>query len=248
MLPTGIFKIPSGKCPVNYYRIFPVSEKSLFLYFKLSIMKVIAINGSPNKEGNTWHALNIIGATLKEQNIEFEILHIGNKAVRGCLACGTCRKTMDEKCVTTTDPLNDWIQVLKTADGIILGAPVHYAGIPGTMKSFLDRVFYVAGSNEGLFRHKVGAAIVAVRRTGGSSTFDGLNHYLTYSEMIMATSNYWNVIHGRTPGEVLKDEEGVQIMEVLANNIAWILKMQQQTKNSVPAPAPAKKVMTNFVR
>jgi multimeric flavodoxin WrbA len=211
-------------------------------------MKVVAVNGSPNREGNTYQALNMVGAKLKEQGIEFEILHVGNKAIRGCLACGKCRKTMDEKCTITGDSLNDFIQVMKNADGLILATPVHYAGIPGTMKSFLDRVFYVSGSNGGLFRHKVGAAVVAVRRTGGSVTFDGLNHYLTYSEMILATANYWNIIHGRMPGEVVQDEEGVQIMEVLGNNMAWLLKMREQTRESIPAPAPVHKVMTSFVR
>jgi len=211
-------------------------------------MKVIAINGSPNKEGNTWHALNIIGNKLQEQGIEFEILHVGNKTISGCLACGKCRKTMDEKCSISSDIVNEYIQIMKSADGLIIGSPVHYSGISGTMKSFLDRSFYVAGINGGLFRHKVGAAIVAVRRTGGSSTFDSLNHFLNYSEMLIATSNYWNVIHGRIPGEVVKDEEGVQIMEVLSSNIAWMLKMINHTKEAIPAPPLAKKIITNFIR
>jgi multimeric flavodoxin WrbA len=211
-------------------------------------MKVVAINGSPNREGNIYHALKMIGTKLAENDIDFEIIHIGNKAVRGCLACGKCAQNKDEKCITTTDPLNEWIQSMKNADGIILASPVYYSGIAGTMKCFLDRAFFVSGSNGGLFRHKVGAAIVAVRRTGGSMTFDSLNHYLTYSEMILATSNYWNVIHGRIPGEVENDSEGVQIMQVLGNNIAWLLKMRQQTKEIVPVPNQVKKVMTNFIR
>ena len=211
-------------------------------------MKVVAINGSPNKEGNTYHALKMVGSKLEENGIDFEIIHIGNKAIRGCIACGKCRVNKDEKCSITTDPLNEWIQTMKTADGIILGSPVHYAGIPGTMKSFLDRSFFVAGSNGGLFRHKVGAAVVAVRRTGGSVTFDSLNHFLTYSEMILATSNYWNIIHGRTPGEVVQDQEGLQIMEVLGSNMAWLLKMCEQTKDTLPAPAQVQKVMTSFIR
>lgn len=211
-------------------------------------MKVLAINGSPKSEGNTWYTLNIIGKKLNEEGIDFEIIHIGNKAIRGCLACGKCREMKNEKCSITSDPLNEWIQAMKSADGIILGAPVHYAGIPGTMKSFLDRAFYVAGSNGNLFRHKVGAAVVAVRRTGGSSTFDSLNHYLLYSEMIIPGSNYWNVIHGRTPGEILQDEEGVQIMEVLALNIAWILKMKQHSAGLIPAPVQAQKKSTHFIR
>jgi len=211
-------------------------------------MKVVAINGSPKKEGNTYQALRIVGSKLEENGIEFEIIHVGNKLVRGCLACGKCSEMLNEKCSITSDPLNEWVQSMKNADGIILGSPVHYAGIAGTMKSFLDRAFYVSSTNGGLFRNKVAAAIVAVRRTGGSVTFDNLNHYLTYSEMILATSNYWNIIHGRTPGEIEKDDEGVQIMEVLGNNMAWLLKMRDQTKETLPPPAPVKKVMTHFIR
>ncbi len=211
-------------------------------------MNVVAINGSPRKEGNTFHALMGVGRQLQENNIDFEILHIGNQAVRGCLACGTCAKNMDEKCSITTDPVNEWIQKLKAADGLILGSPVYYAGIAGTMKCFLDRAFYVAGCNGGLFRQKVAAAVVAVRRTGGSSTFDSLNHYLTYSEMILATSNYWNITHGRTPGEVLQDAEGVQIMDRLGENMAWLLKMREQSKDRLPAPQPVVKIYTHFIR
>jgi multimeric flavodoxin WrbA len=211
-------------------------------------MKVVAINGSPKKEGNTYHALMGVGRQLQANGIEFEIIHVGNKAVRGCIACGKCAKTKDEKCSITTDPLNDWIQKMKVADGIIIGSPVHYAGISGTMKCFLDRAFYVAGSNGSLFRHKVGAAVVAVRRTGGSVTFDSLNHYLNYSEMIIATSNYWNITHGAAPGEALQDAEGVQIMDVLGKNMAWILKMREQTKDSIPEPERVSKVFTNFIR
>lgn len=199
-------------------------------------------------EGNTYHALKVIGSRLNANGIEMEIIHVGNKSVRGCIACGKCRENRDERCSITTDPVNDWIQSIKNADGLILGSPVHYSGIPGTMKSFLDRAFYVATSNGGLFRQKVATAVVAVRRTGGSSALDGLYHFLAYSEMILATSNYWNVIHGRTPGEILKDEEGVQILELAGDNMAWLLKMKEQTKNTLPAPAPVAKVMTNFIR
>lgn len=211
-------------------------------------MKVVAINGSPNKHGNTHHALSMVGKKLNEQGIDFEILHIGNTAVRGCMACGKCGQTKDEKCTITTDPLNEWIQSMKTADGLILGSPVHYAGVAGTMKCFLDRAFFVAGSNGSLFRHKVGASVVAVRRSGGSATFDCLNHYLHYSEMIVATSNYWNITHGRAPGEAIEDAEGNQIMQVLGNNMAWILKMREHTKDAIPAPAPVAKVWTHFIR
>jgi len=211
-------------------------------------MKVIAINGSPRATGNTFHALRMAGEQIEARGIDFEIIHIGNKAVRGCLACGKCRENQNEKCVITSDPLNEWVQKMKQADGIILGSPVYYSGIPGTMKSFLDRVFYVSGSNGNLFRHKVGAAVVALRRSGGSSTLDSLMHYLSYSEMILATSNYWNIIHGRTPGEVEQDAEGVQIIKLLGDNMAWLLTLREQTKDSIPAPDPVQKVMTSFIR
>ena len=211
-------------------------------------MKVIAINGSPKKEGNTYHTLNMVGDEIKAGGIEFEILHIGHKMIHGCMACGECAINKDEKCVIKTDDMNQWIQQVKEADGIIIGSPVYYSGIAGTMKSFLDRLFYVSGSNGGLFRQKVAAAVVAVRRTGGSATFDNLNHYLTYSEMMIATSNYWNVIHGRTPGEVIQDSEGKQTMEVLGKNMTWLLKMKEATSATIAPPQKVKKEITNFIR
>lgn len=211
-------------------------------------MKVIAINGSPNKNGNTFHALSMVGVELIAAGIEFEILHVGHKMIHGCTACGKCAVNKDEKCIIKTDDLNKWIQQVKVADGLIIGAPVHYAGIPGTMKSFLDRLFYVAGSNGGLFRQKVAAAVVTVRRTGGSATFDSLNHYLNYSEMIIATSNYWNVIHGRSAGEVTQDGEGKQIMRVLGKNMTWLLKMKEATAGIIEAPKSEKKEYTHFIR
>lgn len=211
-------------------------------------MKVIAINGSPKKEGNTFNALNIVGNEISSAGIDFEILHIGNKMIHGCIACGKCAINQDQKCTIITDELNEWIQIIKDADGIILGSPVYYSGIAGTMKCFLDRLFYVSTSNGNLFRHKVGAAVVAVRRSGGSSTIDSLNHYLSYSEMILATSNYWNIIHGRTPGEVNHDTEGVQIMRLLGKNMAWLLKMKEATTNLIEVPIKEKKEITNFIR
>jgi len=211
-------------------------------------MKVIAINGSPHTKGNTYHALSMIGEELLKNNIAFDILQIGHKNIRGCTACYKCVINKDEKCIIKTDHFNEWLQEIKSADGIILGSPVYYSGIAGTMKSFLDRLFYVAGANGNLFRHKVGAAVVAVRRSGGSSALDGLNHYLHYAEMIVATSNYWNIIHGRTPGEVIQDLEGAQTMRVLAANMAWLLKMKEATKSSIIPPEREKKIATNFIR
>jgi multimeric flavodoxin WrbA len=211
-------------------------------------MKVIAINGSPKKEGNTFHALSMVGAEIIEAGIEFEILHIGHKLIHGCTACGKCSINKDEKCVITTDDLNFWLQQIKQADGIIIGSPVYYSGIAGSMKCFLDRLFYVSGANGNLFRQKVAAAVVAVRRTGGSVTFDNLNHYLTYNEMIIATSNYWNVIHGRSPGEVMQDIEGNQIMRVLGKNITWLLKMKEASSLTIKAPIAEKKEYMHFIR
>ncbi len=211
-------------------------------------MKVVAFNGSPNKEGNTYHAIKLVADELAKEGIETEIVHVGNKAIRGCIACYQCVRNQDEKCAIKDDEVNEYVQKMKDADGIILGSPVHYSGVGGTLKSFMDRAFFVAGVNGGLLRHKVGAAVVAVRRSGGVTTFDQLNHFLNYSEMLLPTSNYWNVIHGRTPGEALQDGEGVQIMRVLGRNMAWLLKLVQNGKGVVPEPEPEAKILTNFIR
>jgi multimeric flavodoxin WrbA len=210
-------------------------------------MKVIAINGSPKKSGNTFHALRRVLDELEKEGIETEILHIGNKNIRGCIACNTCVKNKNEKCVFD-DGVNEAIQKMKDADGLIIGSPVHYSAIGGTMKSFLDRAFFVAGVNGGLFRHKVGAAVVAVRRSGGIPAFDQLNNFLNYSEMIIPTSNYWNVIHGMTPGESEEDEEGKQIMRILGKNMAWVMKLVENGKDKIKAPEVEKKQFMNFIR
>ncbi|MDF2589714.1 MAG: reductase [Anaerocolumna sp.] len=211
-------------------------------------MKVVAFNGSPNKDGNTYEALKAVAAELEKENIEVEIIHVGNKVIRGCLACGGCKRNMNERCVVENDPVNDWVQKMKEADGIILGSPVHYSAIAGTMKSFLDRAFYVSSVNNGMLRHKVGASVVAVRRSGGVPTFDQLNHYINYSEMLMPSSNYWNVIHGTAKGEAHQDEEGMQIMRVLGKNMAWLLKLTESNKDSVISHPRENKVYTNFIR
>ncbi len=211
-------------------------------------MKVVAINGSPHKEGNTWHALKLVTEVLEREGIETEIINIGNKEIRGCIACNRCLVKRNEQCVLPGDEVNNCIQKMKEADGILLGSPVHYSAMSATMKSFLDRAFYVAGSNNGMFRHKVGASVVAVRRSGGVTTFDQLNNFLIYSEMVIPASNYWNVIHGTSPGEALKDEEGVQIMQVLGKNMAWLLKVIEHSKGVISAPEKEKKVYTNFIR
>lgn len=208
-------------------------------------MYAVAINGSPKEKGNTYHALKLVTNELEAQGINSEIIHIGNKIIRGCLACGACFKNQNERCVLEDD-VNTVIQKMKAADCIIIGSPVYYASIAGTMKSFLDRNFYVASANGGLFRHKVGASVVAVRRSGEVTTYDHLNHYLTISEMFVAGSNYWNVIHGRLPEEVLQDEEGVQTMRVLGKNLAFLThSINQNIDNS---PEKEQKITTSFIR
>lgn len=211
-------------------------------------MKVVAFNGSPKKEGNTYSAIQMVAQELEKENISVEIVHVGNKAVRGCLACNNCAQSLNEQCVITTDPVNEWIQKMKEADGIILGSPVYYSAIAGTMKSFIDRAFYVAAANNHLLRHKVGASVVAVRRSGGIPTFDQLNHYFTISEMLVPASNYWNVIHGTAPGETAQDEEGKLIMKVLGQNMAWLLKLIHYGNGNIPEPAKQEKIYTNFIR
>ncbi|AGK98985.1 flavodoxin family protein [Clostridium pasteurianum] len=211
-------------------------------------MKVVAFNGSPNKNGNTYEAIKVVAAELEKENIEVEIVHVGNKVIRGCLACGGCSRNMNEKCVIQNDEVNEWIQKMKEADGIILGSPVHYSAIAGTMKSFLDCAFLVTSVNNGMLRHKVGASVVAVRRSGGVSTFSQLNNYINYSEMVMPTSNYWNVGYGTAPGEVAQDEEGNQIMRVLGKNMAWLMKIVDFGKDHVEESKKEDKIFMNFIR
>jgi multimeric flavodoxin WrbA len=211
-------------------------------------MKAVAINGSPNSEGNTYEALQMVTEQLAKEDIETEIIQVGDKKIRGCTACGQCFKNKDEKCVLQGDDLNQWIQKMKQADGIILGSPVHYSGIAGTMKSFLDRAFFVATANDGLFRHKVGAAVTAVRRSGGIPTFTQLTNYLNYCEMAVATSNYWSVIHGHSPGEAKEDKEGKQIMRVLGKNMAWLMQVVEAGKEEITPPEKEDKVAMNFIR
>lgn len=211
-------------------------------------MKIVAFNGSPNKNGNTWHALKMVTDELEKEGIATEIIHVGNKAVRGCLACGQCFKKRNEQCIQTEDPVNEWIGLMKEADAIILGSPVHYSAVAGTMKSFLDRAFYVTGVNNSMLRHKVGASVVAVRRSGGLPAFNQLNNFLCYSEMLLPTSNYWNVIHGARPGEVTRDEEGVQIMQTLGKNMAWLMKLVEHGKGTITPPVRENKVWMNFIR
>jgi len=210
-------------------------------------MKVLAINGSPHKEGNTNLALKTVMQELEAEGIETELLHIGNKAVRGCISCGRCIKEKDCKC-SINDDVNGWIQKMIAVDGLLLGSPVYYSGINGTMKAFLDRAFYVSTAAGRKMRHKVGAAVVAVRRAGAVPAVDQINKYFTISEMLMPASNYWNMVYGMTPGESAGDLEGLQTMKVLGRNMAWLMKVLEYSKGHVAAPALEQKTLTNFIR
>lgn len=211
-------------------------------------MKVVAFNGSPKKNGNTACALKIIGEELINNGIDFEIVQVGDKNILGCIGCSQCIKNKDEKCAIN-DEVNEWIQKMKSADGIILSSPVYFSGISGTMKCFLDRAMYVASvANDRMFRYKVGASFVAVRRSGGVSTYNALNQYLGLSEMIMPTSNYWNVIYGAAPGEAENDVEGKQIARILGKNMAWLIKIINAGKKALPIPEKESKERMNFIR
>lgn len=211
-------------------------------------MKVVAFNGSPKKNGNTAGIINIVAAELKAVGIEVEVITIGNKTIRGCTGCMGCAKNRDKKCVLTGDPVNEWIEKMDQADGILLGSPVYFVGVNGTMKSFLDRAFFVSSVNGNMMRHKVGASVAAVRRTGGIPTVNTLNNYFSFSEMMIPSANYWNVVHGRLPREIEQDNEGVQIAQVLGKNMAYLMQLIAAGKESVSAPEQEPKVMTNFVR
>jgi len=211
-------------------------------------MKMLAFNGSPHQEGNTYHAIRLVADELEKEGIETEIIQVGSQAIRGCVACYQCIKNVDERCGLKGDEVNEWIQKMKQADALIFGSPVYYSAINGTMKSFMDRAFFVAGVNGGLLRHKVGAAVVAVRRSGGLPTFNQLNNFLCYSEMLIPSSNYWNVIHGTKPGEAVQDEEGKQIMQTLGKNMAWLMKLVEYGKEAIIPPERENKIMMNFIR
>lgn len=208
-------------------------------------MKVVAISGSPNAKGNTQTAIDMVFEELRKEGIECETIQVGNKAFKSCMACGGCKKNPG-KCAFGSDGLNEIIEKVREADGVILGSPIHFAGISGAMKCVCDRLGFVATNDPSILYHKVGTSVAAVRRTGGIAAFDCLNHYLAYCEMIIASSNYWNIIHGRTPGEAVQDAEGSQIMRVLGKNMAWLLKMREQGLDM--APEREAKVLMNFIR
>lgn len=206
-------------------------------------MKVILVNGSPKENGCTYTALCEVQKTLEQNGIETEIFQIGAKPVAGCIGCGSCIGS--GKCFVD-DKVNGFVEKAKLADGFVFGSPVHYAAASGAMTSFLDRAFYGKGS---AFAGKPGAAVVSCRRGGASAAFDQLNKYFTISHMPVVSSQYWNQVHGNTPEEVRKDEEGMQTMRTLGNNMAWLLKCIEAGKQAgITFPEREKAVKTNFIR
>mgnify|MGYP002508556916 FL=1 len=205
-------------------------------------MKVLLINGSPNANGNTAMALHEMEKVFSEQGIETEWIHVGNMAIRGCLACQTCYK--NAKCAID-DVVNEVAQKFEACDGMVVGSPVYYAGANGTLTAFLDRLFYSTRFDK---RMKVGAAVVAARRGGLSSTFDQLNKYFTISGMPVASGQYWNSIHGAKPGQAAEDAEGLQSMRTLASNMSFLIKSIDLGKQQFGLPEREKHVYTNFVR
>lgn len=208
-------------------------------------MKVIGINGSPHERGCTYTAIELMAKELEKEKIEVEILQIGKKPFQGCTACNACGKMEDPKCIFGNDLVNECIEKMKNADGIILGSPTYYAAIAGTMKCFLDRFFY-AGSH--VLKHKVGVAVASQRRTGGVEVTQQINNYFNLAHVVIPPSQYWNTIHGNTPDEAMQDLEGVQIMQTLGKNMAWTLKSLKAGSDQVSLPILGNRVWTNFIR
>lgn len=187
-------------------------------------MKVIAFNGSARKEGNTAILLNLVLDELKAEGIETELYSLAGKPVQGCIACFKCFEKKNKRCSVEKDIINECIAKMVEADGILLGSPTYFADVSASMKALIERCGMVGRANEGLYKRKVGAAVVAVRRAGGIHVFNSLNYFFSINEMIIPGSSYWNLGIGRQPGEVSADAEGVQTMKNLGKNMAWLLK------------------------
>ena len=213
------------------------------LYNSLKQMKILLLNGSPNAKGCTYTALSEVAKTINEGGIETEIIHVGHKDIRGCIACGKCQEL--GHCVFD-DLVNEIAPKLEAADGLVVGSPVYYAGPNGTLTNLLDRLFFSASYS---MRMKVGAAVCSARRGGTTAALDRLNKYFTIAEMPIASSLYWNMVHGNTPEQVMQDEEGLQIMRVLGRNMAFLVRAiaAERDRNGLPAEEP-ERTYTNFIR
>lgn len=206
-------------------------------------MKVLMLNGSSKQKGNTYRALLEVGQQLEQEGISYEIFQLGGQPIRDCIGCGKCT---DQGCVFTDDKVNEFIAKAKEADGFVFGTPVYYAHPSGRILSFLDRVFY---SSSKAFAFKPAASVAVARRGGCSASFDALNKYFGISQMPVVSSTYWNMVHGRVPGEAEQDGEGLQTMRNLARNMAWMLKcFKLGQEQGISRPETERSSMTNFIR
>ena len=203
--------------------------------------KVLLINGSPHAQGCTWTALHEVQKTLEQEGVETTLLQVGHRAVRGCVACGFCNS--NGRCVFDDDPVNEAARLFEAADGLIVGSPVYYGSPNGTLLSFLDRLFYSAPYS---MHMKVGAAIVSCRRGGASASFDVLNKYFTISGMPVASSTYWNSVHGFTAADVEKDLEGLQTVRNIAHNMAFLIRSIAAQKEEKGLPVEEHGSFTSF--
>jgi len=188
-------------------------------------LKVIAFNGSPRINGNTAQSLQLVLAELEKEGIETEFIQLGGRKVFGCLACGKCYEKKDNRCIRQDDEMNTFIQKMMEADGIIIGSPTYFSNVSSEVKALIDRCGFVAKANGGdMLRGKVGAAVVAVRRAGATFTYSAINFFFGIADMIMPSSSYWNMTLALNPGDVQKDEEGIQTFQTLGKNMAKLLK------------------------
>jgi multimeric flavodoxin WrbA len=187
-------------------------------------MKVIGINGSPRKKGNTSILINTVFAELEKEGIETEFLQLGGKNIRGCISCYKCFGNKDKKCSVDNDVFNEFLDKMISADGMIFGSPVYVSGVTPEIKALIDRACLVSTANGYILTHKVGASVAAVRRAGAVSTLDSLNHFFLYNQMFIPGSTYWNLAVGLNPGDVEKDEEGMRTMQNLGKNMSWLMK------------------------
>lgn len=212
------------------------------------MMKVLLINGSPRKDGCTFTALSEVACALNQQGIDTEILQIGSKPVRGCIACRKCRNEKLGHCVFDDDIVNEASQKLRESDGLVVGSPVYFAGPNGSLISLLNRLLFSIPPEE--IAYKPGAAVVSARRAGTTATLDVLNKYFPILGMPLVPSQYWNMVHGNSPEEVAQDLEGLQIMRTVGRNMAWMLKcIEAGRKAGIVPPQPESPLhMTNFIR
>lgn len=187
-------------------------------------MRVLLFNGSPRLNGNTMAMLRLAGAEMESEGIACEYIQLGGLPLRGCMACGGCRKESPPRCAMDSDPVNGWIDRIAQADGLLIGSPVYFGSVSSAVKSFIDRVGYVVRSRPEALRRKPAAAVVSVRRAGALTTFDTINHFFSIAEMVVVGSSYWNMTLSRDLEDWKKDEEGIATMKTLGQNMAWALK------------------------